>query len=477
MSTSSPLSDADREALLAYLDGQLDGADGRRLEDRLAAEPALRQELNLLQRSTDALDELAGASAGAEFVRSTMTMVALRAAEEAQTATQAAPARLWRQRLLSAAGLTLVAGLTFWLVRSALGDPAAQLQAELPVLGRLDEWRLVGSYDRLAAIHASGAFAEHVAQEAQSDVEAYDLGRADVASLSGDERDELLRRRQRFEAIEPARREELRQLALKVYASPDGAALLATLERYYDWAVENLSPAELDSLRKLSPDEAAARVSQWQRVQLSDADARTVARWFEETLRRVLPTAKLPGGDLQRRTALRNLIDSSRPAAARFFQKLSQDDVRSLREALTPETAAHLADLPKPQWARVIGPWIHTALREPGGAVNEEDLTAFLEKLPLEQRERLLRLPADEMQQQLRRAYWRDRQGDRPPSSGPARPVPRNRRPRPRPPGPPGEGRPGAGGPREGRPGEDRPAEGPPGPDQRPPRLPPPREL
>lgn len=455
MSDSSLPNDADREQLLAYLDGQLEAGARRQLEDRLATEKELRDELSLLQKCSDALAELGAAPVGDDFLRSTMTIVALQAVEEAQQAMVAVPVRRRARLAAGGAAALLAAAAGFWLVRALAGDPAEKLTTDLPVLEHLDEWRLVGSFDRLQAIHQANVF-ETPAANATTDENAAagdDLVAVDIGRLSTEQQDDLLRRRQRLELLPAEEQAALRSLAATVAAAPHADGYLATLERYFDWAAAELSPAELDELRKTPAEQTPARIGELmaehaerQRTRLSADDMRAVARWVETTVRKMAPNAKPPANDQQRRAELRRWLERNRTGGAvRLFQRLTPEDVEALASTLSAEPAQRLAELPRTQWPRVIGPWIQATLRAPGGAVSEQEMTAFFERLPTDERERLLRLPADEMQQQLARAYWKDRAAERaPPGPSDEEMRPRPRRPRGRPPMPPeGEPEPG----------------------------------
>lgn len=455
MTQSSQPSDADREQLLAYLDGQLEAGARRQLEDRLAREKELRDELSLLQRCSDALADLAAPPVGEEFLRSTMTMVALRAVEEAQQATVAEPVRRRARATVAIAAAALAAAAGFWLVRAFSGDPALKLATELPVLEHLDEWRLVGSFDRLRAIHQANLFEAppENAATAESATTGHVFVALDVSRLTTEQQDDLLRRRQRLELLPAEEQAALRSMAAMVAAAPQSNGYLTTLERYFDWAAAELSPAELDELRKTPAEQTPERIGELmaehaerQRTRLSADDLRAVSRWVERTVHKLAPNAKPPANDQQRRAELRRWLERNRAGGAvRLFQRLTAEDIQALASAMSDEHAQRLADLPRTQWARVIGPWIQATLRAPGGAVSEQDMTAFFERLPTEERERMLRLSADEMQQQLARAYWRDRAND-PALSGPTdeKPRPNPRRLRGRPPMPPvGEPEPG----------------------------------
>lgn len=465
-SDSPPPTDADRETLLAYLDGELEADARRQLEDRLATDKELRNELALLQKCGDALASLGAEQADGDFLRSTLTLVAMRAVDDAQQAAVTAPLQRQRRWMAWSAAAILAGALGFGLVRYGLGDPTARLTGDLPVLERLDQWRLAGSVECLSAIHEAGLFADEAdsvagVSEASAPVR---LVSFDLAQLSQQDQDELLRRRQRWEQLPSDERVRLQALVDQVSASPRSQSLLTTLERYFDWAAADLSPAELDELRKAAAAETPTRIreligehAERRRSSLSPEDQRAVAQWFEQTVRKLAPNVKPPANELQRRAEMRRWLERNRNGfAARFFQRLTPQDIEALVQALSDEAGKRLAEVPRPQWARVIGPWIQAAVREPGGVVSEEEMTAYFEGLPGDERERLMRLPAEEMQQQLRRAYWRDRHGDRPPSAVEGElPPPKGPRAR-RPTAPPDRGPPDDPIPRHPRP---RPAE------------------
>ena len=74
--------EAQREELVAYLDGELDEASRRRVEERLATDSAYRTELQLLEQAWDCLDQLPMQTVDEQFTRSTIEMVALAAEED-----------------------------------------------------------------------------------------------------------------------------------------------------------------------------------------------------------------------------------------------------------------------------------------------------------------------------------------------------------------------------------------------------------
>jgi anti-sigma factor RsiW len=75
-----PLSDKDREDLVAYLDGELDPAAARRIEARLNADPNSRAEAIALRRTWELLDYLPRAEPSPHFTHRTLQRLAVQTA-------------------------------------------------------------------------------------------------------------------------------------------------------------------------------------------------------------------------------------------------------------------------------------------------------------------------------------------------------------------------------------------------------------
>src|SRR5205823_1768454 len=107
-----PITDADREELVAYLDGELDAAAEQRIETRLSLEPNVRAEVDALKKTWDMLDHLPRAAPTAEF--STRTIDAVSALR---------PARMGRLpgwvRYAGFAAAVLAAGVLGFLLPAA----------------------------------------------------------------------------------------------------------------------------------------------------------------------------------------------------------------------------------------------------------------------------------------------------------------------------------------------------------------------
>ena len=130
-----------REELVAYLDGELSAEQSRQIEQRAAAEPNARRMLEELDRTWHMLDELDSPATNEDFTCTTLEMVALAAAEDAQQAKVQRPWRRLRAALWAVAGLVVAAAAGFLAVAWALPDPNAQLLQDLPVLENYDQYR------------------------------------------------------------------------------------------------------------------------------------------------------------------------------------------------------------------------------------------------------------------------------------------------------------------------------------------------
>ena len=154
------------EQLVAYLDGELDTESNRRIEELLAADPQVRASLQGLDRTWELLDELDTTTPAAEgLAQTTLEMVAVAAADEAEQVRCEAPRRR-RRRLAAAGGGLLAASLAGFLAVALLRpDPNRQLLEDLPVLMNFDEYRQIDDLQFLRALHDERLFSEEDGHE------------------------------------------------------------------------------------------------------------------------------------------------------------------------------------------------------------------------------------------------------------------------------------------------------------------------
>jgi len=149
-----------QEELTAYLDGELTSDDRRRVEERLARDADYRTELQRMQRAWDLLDKLPRASVDDSFMRSTIEMVAIAAADEARTQALQIPRRRRLTIIAGAAAVLLAAGLGFGLGEQFGNRRETQLLKDLPVIENFELYRQAESVDFLRKLDDSNLFDE-----------------------------------------------------------------------------------------------------------------------------------------------------------------------------------------------------------------------------------------------------------------------------------------------------------------------------
>lgn len=256
--------------------------------------------------------------------------------------------------------------------------------------------------------------------------------RQQLASLPPEELAELKRRWGQFGTLPTAEQRRLRRLHSELEQAPDGQVLLLTLERYYEW-LKGLPSYARAELRQLPPEQRIKRIKQIQAEQrkaeanrLSPEDAKGLMRWMEqlaikngaEIMRRIPEGARrrleVADESVRRRALVWLLFMKWQSPGAHRRSLVSEDDADQLANHLTPETAAQLNALAPPERLRRVANWIRHTLHDHwqsgktlGLPVDDEELIEFFEnELSRPQQEHLLALPGDEMQRELRRAYF-----------------------------------------------------------------------
>jgi anti-sigma factor RsiW len=164
MATEFPPTDPDaapatiEEQLVAYLDGELDVAESRRIEQLLATDPQVRQKLQSLERTWELLDRLDRVDVDDRFTRSTLEMASVAATEDIEQSRAQLPVRRRRNWLFVAVGMTAAAAAGFLAVLLCWPDPNKRLLQDLPVLEHLEEYRQVESLKFLQTLSRDGSF-------------------------------------------------------------------------------------------------------------------------------------------------------------------------------------------------------------------------------------------------------------------------------------------------------------------------------
>jgi len=148
------------EQLVAYLDGELQPQQSRRIEELLASDAEAQQTLQRLDRTWEMLGELDRQETEEETVRSTMEMLAAAAEEDVAGLRSAAPVRRRRRFALAAGGLLAASLAGFLIVSRLTPDVNRQLLEDLPVLENLDAYQEVGDVEFLRELSREQIFAD-----------------------------------------------------------------------------------------------------------------------------------------------------------------------------------------------------------------------------------------------------------------------------------------------------------------------------
>lgn len=153
-------SDAEREELVAYLDGELDAESARQVEDRLASDEKYRLELQELERSWDLLDSLPISDVDHEFTKTTIEMVAVDAAQHVEEELKAVnQGRIWKQSL--GVLLSLLAGsIGFAGFSRFLERDNKRLLEDIAIIERADVYRHIDDVDFLLSLSDETLFGE-----------------------------------------------------------------------------------------------------------------------------------------------------------------------------------------------------------------------------------------------------------------------------------------------------------------------------
>ncbi len=160
MSKPSPLSEADREELVAYLDGELDEEQAHSVEARISLDPTLRAEAETLKRAWDMLDYLPKPEPSASFTNRTLDRISIR-----ETANALRPARKVPRWVLAAgwaAALVLsVLGGYLGAVRTIAPRPGdRELVRELRLIENLRYYEAADSLEFLRELDQRDLFGD-----------------------------------------------------------------------------------------------------------------------------------------------------------------------------------------------------------------------------------------------------------------------------------------------------------------------------
>jgi hypothetical protein len=286
-----------------------------------------------------------------------------------------------------------------------------------------------------------------------------------LADLSPEQKEDLLRKKQRFDALDDAERQRLRELHAELSAAPDAAQLQGVLVRYSNWLkalqptlraeVTNVKlPAEkrIERIKEIVREQETKRFSEFVRFNLPPEDLDAIYQWLdrfvEEKERKIMDAIhddrdrrriRDIDDDRARRRTLITRLAFRRPDSKMPFP--SKDDIHQMVAGLSEATRKELnqtqdADVREGRAYELVFAAIGSIAFPPP---SEEELRKFFAQLPAERRSPLENLDPDELQSTLRQMWrmeqFRERGG--PPRGswgGPSRGGDGPRGPRPGPP-------------------------------------------
>jgi anti-sigma factor RsiW len=169
MAEETPLSDEERDELVAYLDGEADAATQRELEAKLSRDPRARAEAEALQRTWALLDFLPRPEPSTDFTTRTLSRVGVVRPASAWSLTSApVPGRRrWAWWIGTAAAVVAAVVLGFVAGRRPAApvtpaDPESDplLVQDLRVIDNLSLYAAVDSLEFLKALDDPDLFGE-----------------------------------------------------------------------------------------------------------------------------------------------------------------------------------------------------------------------------------------------------------------------------------------------------------------------------
>jgi anti-sigma factor RsiW len=146
------------EQLVAYLDGELDADESRRIEEALATDPHVRTQLQQLERSWELMDRLPRAEVDDSFVNSTVEMIAVEAEREVEREQEQLPRRRRRAWLAGGGGILAAAAAGFLLVAHFAPRENDRLLEDLPIIENLEQYRDANDIEFLRLLEKQGVF-------------------------------------------------------------------------------------------------------------------------------------------------------------------------------------------------------------------------------------------------------------------------------------------------------------------------------
>lgn len=151
-SPANPLSQAQREQLVAYLDGELSAEESRAIESQLSSSGSVRKEMQRLDKIWHALDDLPQVTVDDRFSRSTVELITQDAEQQVSQLTTAMPQQRRQRRWGAWIACLATAMVGFVLMRAAATSEDRRLLQQLPVIYGADALQQFQSVAYLQAL-------------------------------------------------------------------------------------------------------------------------------------------------------------------------------------------------------------------------------------------------------------------------------------------------------------------------------------
>lgn len=250
--------------------------------------------------------------------------------------------------------------------------------------------------------------------------ESLDQRQERIGQLSPDEKQHLLAKAERFRQLPAPEQERLRGLQARLEADPEADALRETLDRYHQWLL-TIDVAQRAELSQLEPSQRIARIRQimaerrgppaFAQRPLSAQDREVVRQWIERQALGSLPADRREeydrqGEDERRKWLVRYFMQRATPFDPSRRTAPLWSDLTALRDQLSETARDELQRADGQQKIGLITSW---AIQAIGAAPSDDQLRQFfLRDLPPHEKQRLLAMPAEELQRELRRMYFRN---------------------------------------------------------------------
>ena len=263
-----------------------------------------------------------------------------------------------------------------------------------------------------------------------------------IKDMKPAEKKQLLRKQERFAGLKPEEQKRLRELHREVEKDPKADQLRRVMHAYCEW-LKSFSAYEREELLDLEPAKRIERIRELR----AEEDNRVNPKYLDGLSRWVRQYAADPTHqaeilraeseeDRQRfftrraneRTwiAARILWEHLRPRYPEWRgwpgwsdrpDWLTDEVLADLRKYLPDATGKRLKKMSADQQWEVISGWVERSAGRgfssrhfrdaPPPEDLQEEISQFFEKLSSEEKDRLLSLPADELQRELREMYFR----------------------------------------------------------------------